>query len=124
MTGRGSAAMGAACGVCCGLPMLILTGVVATGVAVVASIAAGGVLAVAATTYLVVRRRAPGLPPAAAWMILGAGLLVSVVGLGRARTEADQASAALVATGLALLACLALLRLAAAHRRPDQLVAN
>jgi len=110
--------MGTACGVCCGLPMLILAGALSIGTAAFAGVAVGGVLAVAATTYLVVRGQAPEVSTAAAGAVLAVGAALSGFGLVRMANDADRTSTAMVAAGLALLACLALLRLPAQVRRP------
>lgn len=109
---------GAACGVCCGLPMLIVAGALSIGTAAFAGVAVGGILAVAATAYLVVRRRTPDLPPVAAMAVFAVGAALSGFGLVRMADDADRIATGMVAAGLALLACLTLLRLPDQARRP------
>jgi drug/metabolite transporter (DMT)-like permease len=110
--------MGVACGACCGLPMLIAAGALSVGTAAVAGVALGGALAVVATTVLVVRGRAPDVPPAAVAALLAVGVALSAVGLARLAEGSDRTSTAMVVAGVALLACVALLRLPSPTRRP------
>lgn len=111
MNGKSMTGMGLACGACCALPMLLAAGALSLGTAAFAGIAAGGTLAVAATAYLVVRGRAPKLPGVALLATFALGLAVSAWGLIEIAEAPSRSASGAVTGGLALLACVALLRL-------------
>lgn len=57
LTWRGKLGFGGACVVCCAVPMLVLTGVLSAGAALVGGIAAGSVILVGLVTGLIFRHR-------------------------------------------------------------------
>lgn len=118
MNGKSMAGMGLACGICCSVPMLLATGALTLGATAFAGVAAGGVMAVAGTAYLVVRGRAPTPPAVALFMALVVGTALSAWGLFRLADGTDRAETGAVTTGLALMACVALLRLPGDERQP------
>ena len=118
MNGKNMAGMGVACGICCSVPMLLATGALTLGATAFAGVATGGVMAVVATAYLVVRGRAPALPAVALLAALVVGAALSAWGLFGLADGADRAETGAVATGLALMACVALLRLPNDERQP------
>lgn len=118
MNGKTMTGMGLACGVCCALPMLIAAGALSLGTAAFAGIAAGGATAVSATTCLVMRRRAPRLPGPVLVAAFVAGAALSAWGLFLSADGASRGAASFVTAGLALLACVTLLRLPADDGTP------
>ena len=117
MNGKTMAGMGLACGICCSAPMLLANGAFTLGAAAFAGVAAGGMMAVVAIAYLVVRR-APAPPAVALFTALAVGAALSAWGLFGLADGTDRAETAAVAAGLALMACVALLRLPNDERRP------
>jgi hypothetical protein len=113
-----TAGMGLACGICCALPMLLVAGVLSVGTAAFAGIATGAVVAVCSTAYLVMRRRTPKLPGVALLTAFVLGVALSGWGLVGLADDADRAATGAVAAGLALLACVTLLRLPVDERQP------
>jgi hypothetical protein len=111
MNGRTMTGMGLACGVCCALPMLTAAGALSLGTVAFAGIAAGGVTAVGAITLLVVQRRATRLPGSVLMATFVVGAALSAWGLALLASGASRGASSFVTAGLALLACVTLLRL-------------
>ncbi len=114
LSARGKAAYGALCAACCGLPMLVILGIVSVGVAFTVGAAVAAATAVVAVAYLVARRRLVRVPAMARWMLTIGGTTLSGLGLWLARQSADAAPAVL-SVALAALAAAALLALSAAN---------
>lgn len=74
---RSHAAFGAACAVCCGVPMLVVLGVVSLGAALLGGVAVAAVLGLSGLCYILIRRRLGPFPPA-----VSRGLGVIGIGLG------------------------------------------
>lgn len=58
LTWRGKLGFGGACVACCAVPMLVVTGAVSAGFAMVGGIAAGSILVVGFVAYAVISGRA------------------------------------------------------------------
>lgn len=114
LSARGKAAYGALCAACCGLPMLVILGIVSVGVAFTVGAAIAAATAVVATAYLVARRRLIRVPAMARWMLAIGGTTLSGLGLWLAHKSADAAPAVL-SVALAALAAAALLALSASN---------
>lgn len=114
LSARGKAAYGALCAACCGLPMLVILGIVSVGVAFTVSAAIATATAVVATAYLVARRRLIRVPAMARWMLAIGGMTLSGLGLWLAHESADAAPAVL-SVALAALAAAALLALSGSN---------
>lgn len=110
LTTRGKVGMGAACAVCCGVPMLVIVGAVSLSAVAAVGIVGGAVALVAVATWAFWRRRLPPttLPGRLAMGAVGAG--AAGVGIGIAGSAQDV-SRWLVLAGVAVLACTALLAL-------------
>ena len=111
LTGRGKAAYGAACAVCCGLPMLVILGIVSIGVAVTVGVSIASAIAVAGTAYLVAQRRLTHVSTMVRRMLAIGGAGFSGLGLWLAIESADTAPAVL-SLAVAALAAAALLAVA------------
>lgn len=111
--GRGGLAL--ACGVACCLPMLVAVGAVSAGAAIVGGTTAAALAAVAFAAYLVIRHRAPEISEAVTLRVFAGGGALTAAGLLLSGRDGGRPAATLVVVGIAVLACLALFRLAAAH---------
>ena len=110
LTGAGKAGVAGACVVCCAGPMLVVAGVVSLASLVSGGIAVGSVVLVGLSVWAL-RRHRLGQPRPSMWRAVAAGGVVMAVG-GLVWTT--SASRSLVSAGVALLACAAVLSLAAA----------
>ena len=111
LTARGKAAYGALCALCCGLPMLVILGIVSAGVALTVGASIASVIAVTVIAYLVARRRLIHVPAMARRMLAIGGAGLSGLGIWLAIESADAAPAVL-SIALATLAAAALLAVA------------
>ncbi len=101
-----------ACGtVCCGLPMLVLLGAVSAGTALVGGVAVSAGITVVAVAMLVARREVPRPAPYVTRTLFAAGGAAAGVGL-RLASRHPRNAGLLIAVGVALLACTALIELA------------
>lgn len=116
LTPRGKAGMGAACAVCCAVPMLVIAGVVSLTAVAAVGITGGSVALVAVTTWAFWRRRLPVVPPRARLAMGAAGAAATALGIGIAGSDQDVRRW-LVSAGVAVLACTALLALGDARVR-------
>lgn len=108
---------GVACAVCCGLPMLVVAGVVSISALLSIGAVAGSVAFVALTTFAVLTGRVSQTPRRWRHMLTGAGLAVALSGLVVADGSRSLATA-LAAVGVSVLAAAALLAAADHHGRP------
>lgn len=99
------------CAACCGLPMLVVVGAVSAGLAMALAVTVGAAAGVIAIASLVMTRRAPSISNVTAAVLLVIGGASSVIGLVLLADGPTRSSRALVATGVAILSCLALLRM-------------
>lgn len=109
LTPKGKAGFGAACAVCCALPMLVLVGVLSVGALAVGGGLVGSVVLVAATTYGVLSGRIRATPRVARLAGAAVGATAALASLATGSTAAARA---LAAVGIALVAAAALLALA------------
>ena len=105
----GKAGFGVACAVCCGVPMLVVIGVVSLSAALAGSAALGSLALVIGTAFVVIRRRPASIPRMARRSVAAAGAATSAAGLalGVSSTWAPM----LTSVGVALLAAAALMAL-------------
>ena len=101
------------CAACCGLPMLVVLGSVSAGLAMGLAVSLGAAASVIAIAGLVMTRRAPSIPNVTAALLLAAGGASSVIGLVLLADGPNRGARALVVAGIAVLSCLALLRVPA-----------
>ena len=115
LTPAGKAGFGAACAVCCTLPMLVLAGGLSLSTVLAGGATIGALALVVGIAVVVIRRRA-SLPAVARRAVAGGGIVASAAGLA---DPGSSWSTAGIAIGVALLAAAALLVLpeAAAVRR-------
>ena len=106
----GKAGMGAACVVCCAVPMVVLTGVVSVAAALSAGLAAGAVVLVLATAFLVSTGRLASLPDPVRWVLAAAGGVSAFVGLWSLDDDTTTRRAVLIGA-VGLLATAGLLAL-------------
>lgn len=109
LTPKGKAGFGAACAVCCALPMLVLAGVLSLGALAVGGALVGSVVLVAATAYGVLSGRIGATPRVARLTGAAATATAAVAGVA---TSSTATARALTAVGVAVLAAAALLALA------------
>lgn len=103
-----------ACGtLCCGPPMLVLLGVVSGSAALAGGVAVSASVAVVAVAVLVVKRALPRPAPHVTAALFVSGGAAVAAGLWLAGHR-PQSAGLLIAVGVALLACTALVELAAA----------
>lgn len=114
LSARGKAAYGALCAACCGLPMLVVLGIVSVGVAFTVGAAVASAITVLAATYLVSRRRLARVPPVARRVLAIGGAALSGLGLWLA-AESVEAAPAVLSIALAALAMAALLALSTSN---------
>ena len=110
----GKVAFGAACAVCCGLPMLVIAGVLTGGALIVGGVVVGAVSAVIVLAVLVGTRRLRASAPVVRLALFaagGAGAVAGLWGLWGDRTGA----APIVVGAVGALASAALLTLADAQ---------
>lgn len=110
MTWRGKLGFGGACVACCAVPMLVLTGVLSAGAALVGGIAAGSVILVGLVTYSVVSGRVGGVKRQTRLAAAAAGTMLAAAGLSLLGDSA-RLGRSLVSGGVAVLAVAALLAL-------------
>lgn len=113
----GRAGLFAACAIACGLPMLVALGALSASAAAVGGTTAAGLTAVAFVAYLVVRGRAPAISEVMTRRVFAASGSLTAAGLLLSARDGGRSGATLLVVGIAVLSCLALLRLAAAHER-------
>ena len=104
---------GLACAVCCGLPMLVVAGVVSVSALVSAGAVGGALALVAMTTYAVLTGRVGATPRRWRLVLAGVGLGAALSGLAVA--ESRSSAAVLLGVGVSVLAAAALLALADRH---------
>lgn len=109
---RGKAGMGAACVVCCAVPMLVLTGAVSAAAALTGGVAVGAVVLVVATAYLAATDRLGPLPDRTRWAVAAVGAVLAAVGLW-ALDGGTAMQRSVLAGAVGLLATAALLALSA-----------
>ena len=114
LSARGKAAYGALCAACCGLPMLVVLGIVSVGVAFTVGAAVASAITVVATAYLVSRRQLARVPPVARRVLAIGGTALSGLGLWLA-VESAEAAPAVLSLALAALATAALLALSTSN---------
>jgi hypothetical protein len=115
LTGAGRAGLGAACVVCCVAPMLVLAGVVSLAALLAGGVALGSVALVGSAVWVLHRQRIPKLGRAARAAVGAVGVLLALVGLATIDGSSTSLGRSLVSSGVALLACAAVLSLAAAR---------
>lgn len=109
----GKTAFGAACVVCCAVPMLVVLGVLSVGAALTGGVTLGAAAGVAGLTWAVASRRVAVTPPVWRYGAVAAGLALTAVGLSSG--AAGETQRAVLAAGVGLLAAAALLALGAAR---------
>jgi hypothetical protein len=107
---RGKVAFGAACALCCALPMVVIAGVLSVGALIVGGVVAGATSAVLALALLVSARRVRTTRTVVRRALFAAGTATAVAGLWGAWTDRTGAAQLLV-TAIAALAAAALLAL-------------
>lgn len=110
---KGKAAFGAACVVCCAVPMLVVLGVISVGTFIVGGAAVGAAVAVAALAYAVASKRLTTAPATTRRALAIAGGVLALFGLWAAAAE-TRFAAPLLAVAVAALAGSALLVLVGA----------
>lgn len=114
----GKVAFGAACALCCALPMLVLAGVLTTGALLLGGIVIGGLAAVVTLTMLVSTRRVRASSNAVRLGLFTVGGAGAFAGLWAAWAGRNGAAALLV-VAVAALSAAALLALAATQPAPQ-----
>jgi hypothetical protein len=117
---RAKAGFGAACTVCCALPMFVVTGVVSLAAVTAIGAAVGSIVAVVLVTWAFSVGRLPALGRWRRAIIATVGVIASAVGLTKIDASPDSGRA-LVVIGVALLtttAMLALTRVRSDQGRP------
>ena len=107
---RARAGFGAACTVCCALPMLVVTGVVSLAAVAAIGAAVGSSVAVVLVTWAFSAERLPALGRWRRAIIATVGVIASAVGLTKIDASPDSGRA-LVVIGVALLTTTAMLAL-------------
>ena len=113
----GKVVFGAACAVCCVVPVLVIAGVLTLGALIVGGLAIGAAVAIVALAILVGTRRVRSSAPMvrlALFAVGGAGAVAGLWGLSTDRTGA----APVVVVALAALAAAALLTVAEVRTAP------
>lgn len=112
LTWRGKLGFGGACAVCCGLPMLVVAGVVSTGAALAGGAAVGSLALVSMAALGMMSGRVPRVIGPVRLVVAVAGLGLGTAGLLVLR-ESVSPGRSLVSIGVAVLASAAVLSLAA-----------
>lgn len=113
LTGAGRAGFGAACVACCAAPMPVLLGVVSLGSLLAGGVALGSVALVGVAVWALHRQRIPKFGRAVRAAVGAIGVLLALVGLATI-DGSPSIGRSLVSSGVALLACAAVLSLATA----------
>jgi hypothetical protein len=95
--------------------MLVALGALSIGTAIVGGTTFAALAAVSSVTWLVVRGRAPSIGETATLRVFAVGGALAAAGLLLVGRGGGRAAATLVVVGIAVLACLALVRLGAAR---------
>lgn len=112
LSGAGRAGVGAACVACCAAPMLVLLGVVSLASLLTGSVTLGSVSLVGLAVWALHRQRIPNFGRAARASVGAIGVLLAVVGLVAIDRSSTSLGRSLVSSGVAVLACAAVLALA------------
>lgn len=107
-----------ACAAACGLPMLVALGAISIGTAIIGGTTLAALAAVSSVTWLVARGRVPSIGEPATLRLFSVGGALAAAGLLLANRGGGRAAATLVVVGIAVLACLALVRLGTARPAP------
>jgi hypothetical protein len=110
LTWRGKLGFGGACVACCAVPMLVLTGVLSAGAALVGGISAGSIILVGLVAYSVASGRAGGVKRKTRLATAAAGTGLAAAGLSLLG-DSDRLGRSLVSGGVAVVAVAALLAL-------------
>lgn len=110
LTWRGKLGFGGACVACCAVPMLVLTGALSAGAALVGGIAAGTIILVGLVAYAVISGRAGAGTRRIRMTAAAAGTALAAAGLLLLR-DSDRTGRSLVSVGVAVIAAAALLAL-------------
>lgn len=110
------AAAAGGCALCCGIPMLVVVGVVSAGAAITSGVLAGSLLLVLATTASILTGRLPRTAERWQLALFAAGGAASFAGIWGAASQRPQ-SHLVISIGVAVLAVAALLSLATEDRQ-------